>query len=1078
VGRSVQRARRGPVARGALLGLALAGAVPAAAPAQIGQVVRDGSIGAAPAGPVPWDPVQRTFLITDDLGEFSPGGSNLFHSFSFFDVGFDTVAGVAERASFRSLATPDRVIARVIGGEPSQIDGRIESLIPGADLFLINPSGIVFSETSELRLDGSLFASTAGQLHFADGTAFSTATAARPAVLSAAEPAAFGFLVDEPAAITIRRTDNPDPLRVPDGESLTFVAGGIAVEGVDSFFAPALDVDGGTVALAAVGSGSAATPVVVPVDVASFDASGFAPDQLGEVVLTDSTVIDAGNGSASTSRIVVRGGRFAMDGGFLQVTNESTSPGAEMAIDVQVAGMTVGGAVEGVRLEAGAALVTASLGPAPAGGIALAGPAIEITGPSVVATAALGSVGGDIELRGGRIRVSDSAQVVAEVAAGADAAGGTIQLDAGAAGVVEVASAGQVLSVTSGAGPSGPVEVDTGTLRVEGAGSQIATTALSGSSGAAGAVEIDAAVSVAVADQSQIASETFGSGPGGPVSIRTPSLAVDGRAQVLTRAAGAGDGGAIDIETTGAVTVTGLGKILAVADPDATGRGGDVEIDAATVSVASLDTPLADASQIGALTRGAAPGGSLTVRAGAIELLEGGQLRTTTSGAGSAGDIQLLGRAGSRLDSVQVAGVADAGGELVAAGIFARSLASGEAGDITIDARSLLAENGAAISTRSLGDARAGDLRIQNAEQVVIRGGPDGFTEVGATGAAGGGGNVIVLSDSLQLIDGGILTASTVGAGEAGDVRIVADSVLVSGELGLNRSGIFADSLFPGAGGVGGGVEITATTLRVQDGAEIAARGFGAGSSGGDVRIQTSKSVVVMDGGGIRATGELGADAGSIDIDAGETFAAVRNSPLPDARGAVATEALSGSGGTVSIRASELVYISDSRIETNVQQGGGDGGDFGTPVLPDQIGGGPRPARLVVLNRSRVVASAQDGDGGSILIDGVFLPSDVLRFDEDLASRADSVLDATSETATPGEIVITSPASALAGQLVPLPSSPLDATRMMLPPCAARTARTGSLLVEPRELRAPPDAPLAVAGSEPADDACPEAAGP
>jgi filamentous hemagglutinin family protein len=1069
------------MARGAIVGLALAGAVPAAAPAQIGRVVRDGSIGAPPAGPVPWDPVQRTFLITDDLGEFSSDGSNLFHSFSFFDVGFDAGAGVAERASFRSLSSPERVIARVIGGEPSQIDGRIESLIPGADLFLLNPSGIVFSETSELRLDGSLFASTAGELRFADGTALSTATAARPAVLSAADPAAFGFLVPEPAPITVTRTGNDAaPLRVPEGETLALVAGRIELEGVNSFDAPAIDVDGGTVALAAVGSGSAGAPVVVPVDVAGFDAAGFAADQLGEIVLTDGAVIDTSNGLASGSgRIVIRGGRFAMDGGLLQVSNDSASPGAATAVDVQVAGATVGGVVEGVELENGARLLTLSLGPESAGAIALAGPAIEVSGPGTrVQTAAVGSAGGDIELRGSRIRIEDAAEVNPLGFTGG-ASGGAVRIDAGSAGLVEVTSAGQVRSETFLDGPAGPIEIQTGVLRVEGAGSQVATVAQPGSTGAAGAVEVDAAVSVAVADQSQIASETFGSGPGGRVAIRTPALAVDGRAQVLTRTAASGDGGSIDIDATGEVAVTGLGKILAVADPDATGRGGDVEIDAARVSVASVDTPLADASQIGALTRGGAPGGSLTVRAGAIELTEGGQLRTTTSGAGAAGDIQLLGRAGSRLDSVRVAGVADAGGERVAAGIFARSLATGEAGDVSIDARSVVAENGAAISTRSQGDARAGDLRIQNAEEIVIRGGPDGFTEVGATGAAGGGGNVILLADSLQLIDGGIVTASTTGAGEAGDVRIVADSVLVSGELGLNRSGIFADSLFPGAGGVGGSVEITAATLRVQDGAEIAARGFGAGSAGGDVRIQTSKSVVVMDGGGIRATGELGADAGNVAIDAGKKFVAVRNSPLPGQPAAVATEALSGSGGTVSIRATELVYLSDSRIETNVQQGGGDGGDFGTPVLPDQLGTpDSRPAKLVVLNRSRVVASAEDGDGGSILIDGTFLPSDALVFDEDQAGRADSALDATSETATPGEIVITSPASALAGQLVPLPSSPLDATQMMLPPCAARTQRTGSLLVEPRELLPPPDAPQSAAAPDPDAGACSEPAGP
>ena len=63
------------------------------------------------------------------------------------------------------------------------------------------------------------------------------------------------------------------------------------------------------------------------------------------------------------------------------------------------------------------------------------------------------------------------------------------------------------------------------------------------------------------------------------------------------------------------------------------------------------------------------------------------------------------------------------------------------------------------------------------------------------------------------------------------------------------------------------------------------------------------------------STGSM--DSGSITIDAGQQFVAVRNSPLPG-EAVVSTKADNASGGTIQIRATKLIYLSDSRIETEV----------------------------------------------------------------------------------------------------------------------------------------------------------------
>ena len=123
-------------------------------------------------------------------------GSNLFHSFGQFGL------ATGESATFSGPATISNVIGRVTGGNPSWIDGKVQSNIAGANLYLINPSGIVFGPNATVNVSGSFHASTADYLKMSDGAKFQ-ATNPDGSTLSAAPPAAFGFLNASPAAITV-----------------------------------------------------------------------------------------------------------------------------------------------------------------------------------------------------------------------------------------------------------------------------------------------------------------------------------------------------------------------------------------------------------------------------------------------------------------------------------------------------------------------------------------------------------------------------------------------------------------------------------------------------------------------------------------------------------------------------------------------------------------------------------------------------------------------------------------------------------------------------------------------------------
>jgi filamentous hemagglutinin family protein len=144
---------------------AVAAGMTLASTAASAQVALDGSISRDAAGPLRADGGE--YRIGARLGRLA--GKNLFHSFEQFDL------REGERATFRGPAQIERIISRVTGGEPSDIDGTIRSTIEGADFYFLNPAGVVFGPNARLDLKGSFHVSTADELRFADGAIFSAA---------------------------------------------------------------------------------------------------------------------------------------------------------------------------------------------------------------------------------------------------------------------------------------------------------------------------------------------------------------------------------------------------------------------------------------------------------------------------------------------------------------------------------------------------------------------------------------------------------------------------------------------------------------------------------------------------------------------------------------------------------------------------------------------------------------------------------------------------------------------------------------------------------------------------------------
>ncbi|NJO19497.1 MAG: filamentous hemagglutinin N-terminal domain-containing protein, partial [Spirulinaceae cyanobacterium RM2_2_10] len=96
-------------------------------------------------------------------GSLSADGANLFHSFEQFGLTQEQVATFLANPQLRN------VLGRIVGGDPSFIDGLIQLTGGDANLWLLNPSGFVFGTNARLNVPGDFTATTATAVELAEG---------------------------------------------------------------------------------------------------------------------------------------------------------------------------------------------------------------------------------------------------------------------------------------------------------------------------------------------------------------------------------------------------------------------------------------------------------------------------------------------------------------------------------------------------------------------------------------------------------------------------------------------------------------------------------------------------------------------------------------------------------------------------------------------------------------------------------------------------------------------------------------------------------------------------------------------
>ncbi|MEA5550752.1 filamentous hemagglutinin N-terminal domain-containing protein [Anabaena cylindrica UHCC 0172] len=238
-------------------------------------------------------------------------GVNLYHSFQKFSVPTNG------QALFNNSPTIQNILTRVTGSSISNIDGLIRAN-GNANLFIINPNGIIFGNNASLNIGGSFVASTANSLKFADGTQFSTQTVENTSLLTITTPLGLQY-GSNPGKIQVQATNR---LQVQPNQTLALIGGDITLTGTT------LGTSGGRIEL-----GSVAEEGLVNLTAINqgffFGYDGI--KNFGDILLADSTI---DTNSITGGEIRVQTGNLRMiEGSRMTSLNSGSVPGGAITIN-------------------------------------------------------------------------------------------------------------------------------------------------------------------------------------------------------------------------------------------------------------------------------------------------------------------------------------------------------------------------------------------------------------------------------------------------------------------------------------------------------------------------------------------------------------------------------------------------------------------------------------------------------------------------------------------------------------------------------------------------------------------------
>ncbi|MFG6099938.1 S-layer family protein [Leptothoe sp. ISB3NOV94-8A] len=630
--------------------------------------------------------------------------------------------------------------------------------------------------------------------------------------------------------------------------------------------------------------------------------------------------------------------------------------------------------------------------------------------------------GGRILVRGDDITLDDASYIFSFIFGQAD--GHEIDIKASELNLSDFSYIETTLIFSSATG--GSINIDASNLTLDNF-SEISSEVLG--DGRSGDINISSET-VAINGQSSISTSTFDSGNSGNISITASDVNLQGTTEngrfssgIFSRVSsrGTGDGGDISVEAD-RITIVDGAKISTEVLGD--GQGGDIFVSAdESLRVLGRSSFGLTPSAISARTEGLtveANAGSLTILTPKLVVTDGAQLSASTFGPGNAGELLI------DAEEIKLSGTSING---FPSGVFAQSNRStGNSSDIFIDSHVLEILNGAQISAAALEDGIPGDIIIFG-EDITV----DGTSSfdlpsriLTQTDGSQDAGNLTIITDKLSITDGGEISAGTGSDSEGmgGTILIEADQLLVSGR---SSSGLPSNLSAATLGrGQAGDIEIYSDNVIVANGAFISSLSLDQGDAG-NIFLDSNSLVLLLDS--FISSQSVGTgDASNITINLSDTLFMVD--------GSIRASSSQAAGGIININADRVRLIGDSDIQTNVDSGVDDAGSI--TIEADSI---------VAFDDSDILAFAADGRGGNITLKtNVFFgedyqPNSPAPFDEN--DRVD--INATGSLAS-GNILLPD-VSFIENSLNELPDELVNSETLVANSCIVRGNDTASSFV-------------------------------
>jgi len=836
------------------LGIAIGSVIVLCAGSSLAQITPDGTL-----------PNNSNIRLEGNIRIIKGGttrGANLFHSFSEFSV------PNGSEAFFNNAPNIQNIISRVTGKSISEINGLIKANNT-ANLFMINPNGIIFGSNAKLDIGGSFLATTASSVKFADDTLFSASSATtNTPLLTISVPIGLQYNVNS-GSIQIQKSN----LEVNTGKTLALLGGNVSMEGGK------LSAVGGRVEL----GGLAGTGTVG----LNFDSNGNlqnlgfpAQAQRADVSLSNQAKVDvtaSGGGSIAVNArnidifeksvinagISENSGSVGTTGGNITLDATGTITLKESSVIQTLVNKGATGSAGNIDVVAGSLyflsgsqLFTTTFGQGNAGSMNVnardivsfdsAGNNASTSG--IIASVAQDGVGkgGDINIKTGSVSITNGAQLSAITLGNADA--GNVNINTRDRVTIDGANAGAsgiLTSVAYGAvGKGGNINITTGSLSVT-RGAQL--NALTLGKGNAGNVSLNVRDLINLDGENPknaAATAVFSSvadtgiGNGGEIKIDTGSLALTKGAELNTLTNGKGNAGNVSINAHDRIFLDGLNS-----------NGG----------VSAIFTSVTDI--------GRGNGGEIKIDTGSLALTKGAELNTLTNGKGNAGNVNINARDRIFLDGL------NSNGGVSAIFTSVTDIGRGNGGEIKIDTGSLALTGGAELNTLTKGQGNAGNVNINARDTVSFdginsnRGSSGIFSSVDTTGV-GKGGDIKITTNSLSATNGGGIFASTSGQGDAGNVNINA-----RGRVSFNDARL---STISAANGAAGNIKVDANSINLNRGT-LSSDTVGAE---GNITLR-AKDLVLLRRGSSITTNAKGANVigGNININT-NVLAGVENSDI------------------------------------------------------------------------------------------------------------------------------------------------------------------------------------------------------